>query len=94
MDAKRANLVEKVVDEKTDMKMIDLALAIFEKEDGGTLPEQNCRLLSEKEAAKYLDVARSSLWKYRKEGLKFFRLHGRIFYSQKDIDNFIITHGG
>ena len=35
------------------------------------------------------NVSRTQLWKWRQDGLRFFKVGGRIFYRCKDIDAFI-----
>lgn len=47
--------------------------------------------LTSEEVCKYLRLNETQLrsWRYRKIGLKYIKLHGRILYRKEDIEAFL-----
>lgn len=47
--------------------------------------------LTQTEAAAYLNIDQSTLWKFRKKGLlAFYKVGGHVFYSLAEIDAMIL----
>lgn len=50
--------------------------------------------LTPDEVCKYLRLNKTQLrsWRYRKIGLKYIKLHGRILYRKEDVEAFLIAN--
>lgn len=93
MEKDRGRLVEMAVDTSVPTCLIERAVGLLTNGnveiaggDGGTRG-----FLDEKAARRYAgNISRSSLWLWRRRGLKSYPVGGRRLYRAADIDEFIV----
>jgi predicted DNA-binding transcriptional regulator AlpA len=87
----KAQLIQQALLPETSEKQICNALQVLKN----GLPKENesHRFLSDTEACQYCgNIARSTLWRWRKQGLKSYQVGGRTLYRISDLDAFIMLN--
>ena len=93
MEKTRTELLQKCVDPSTDLSLINDALRIL----NGVPCKPNGvkeKFLSDMEAREYSgNISRTTLWKWRKQGLKAYGVGSRVLYLPSELDKFIKAGG-
>ena len=93
-DKTRTALIEKIIDRDTDPAALNRALKALNDVNVGMEEKRQC-FMSDKDAREFAGgISRGTLWSWRKAGLKFYGIGGRILYKAEDISNYIIGGNG
>ena len=69
-----------------------VAEVVNQLSNGKSSPEPNSKLITRKEAAKYLKIGLSTLWKFTKEGkLKAYYMGNKVYYKLDEIEGALNT---
>ena len=88
----KTKLIQQALLPGTSEERICNALQVLEK-GLPTAESNNSGFISEPEACKYCGgIARSTLWRWRSQGLASFLVGARRLYRKSELDMFIIKH--
>lgn len=91
MNKDRQSLISIAADPNTKSEQIQKALAVI---GSNTKHDDSNRFMSEQDARMYAgNIARSTLYLWRKRGLKSYRIGGRRMYRPSDLEKFISSSG-
>ena len=83
-------IMKKLVNETFSKEVLNSVLAALEKKP--VVEKTPAGFLTEKEARDFCgNISRSTLWHWKRDGLRFYRVGGRCLYSPKDLNRFVTT---
>ncbi len=93
MDPLRTNLISLAADLATPYEAVSGAVRFIEGWVPGEIQSQT-GFLSDKDARKYAGcISRATLYLWRKRGLRYYEVGGRVLYLPADITDFIKRNG-
>lgn len=82
-------IVKRLVSEDFSEEVLNNVMAVLEMRP---VKKATAGFLTEKEACDYCgNISRSTLWHWKKNGLKSHKVGGRCLYSPDDLSGFILT---
>jgi len=83
-------IVKRLVSEDFSEEILSNVMAVLEMRP--VMKKSTAGFLTEKEACDYCgNISRSTLWHWKRRGLKSYKLGGRCLYSPADLDRFIYS---
>jgi len=83
----RTDLARAALDPSISEVRIAAAINALSGNDKGNVRES---YISEKDARKYLgNITRTSIYRFRKKGLRSYSTGGRVLYKKSDLDEFV-----
>ncbi len=91
MSELQTNLIAKIFQDGVSDDLLREALNIFEPKTTNIPKERPQNFMSEKETCQFCGrISRSTLWHWRRTGLKSYLVGGRRLFLSEDVRNFII----